>query len=65
MAKFLIEAVRTTTFSDVVEADSLEHAEALVKEWIDDDHTITDNRWDLTYSSMSDEMIAEEVQNGG
>lgn len=47
MAKFIIEATRTTTYRDEVEAESLEQAIAITDGWIADDFTEVGNRWDL------------------
>lgn len=49
MPKFRIDATKTITFDDVVEAASLEDAEALVAEWITDDFTSVNSqaRWDI------------------
>lgn len=47
MTKFTIHATRTTTFSDEVEADTLEEAMKIVDEWIAEDFTEVGNRWDI------------------
>jgi len=45
MARFFVTAQRITDFSDTVEANSLEEAEAIVREWIADDFTEDGNCW--------------------
>ena len=47
MVKFIVEATRTTTYRDEVEAESLEQVIAITNEWIADDFTEVDNRWVL------------------
>jgi len=45
MARFFVTAQRVTDYSDTVEANSLEEAEAIVREWLADDFTEDGNCW--------------------
>lgn len=47
MGKYVVSAVRTTVYEDVVEADSLEEAVAKVDMWVADYFTIRQQKFEI------------------
>jgi len=52
MARFFVTAQRVTDYTDLVEADTLEEAKAIVREWIDEDHAIISNAWTVDIAEV-------------